>query len=448
MFIRFKLVLLCILTLAGANSATGQNGFFFPAGVESDRIDFELVNNLVVIPVEVNGTPLSFILDTGVRTTILFGLSQNDSIRMNNVEAIKVRGLGEGGAVDALKSRGNHVRVGLANDYNHTIYIVFDASLNFSPRMGIPIHGIMGYDFYRRFVVETQYGSKRISFHDPKRYRKRKCRRCQRFPIILYNGKPHLTVHVTNKGREEAVTLLVDSGSSDALWLFDEELCVREEPPNYFQDFLGLGLSGNIFGKRSRIDGLSLGPIELNNVNVAVPDQEALSGAGMYAERDGSLGGGVLKRFTVVMDYASGEMSLRKNSLFGEPFYYNMSGLTVELGEEELVRGTKKIINNPLSYTESDQNAFAFGIIRTSEFSWEWAKELIVAEVREGSPAGEAGLLKGDKIIAVNGRPAYQMKMYRIMDMFSSKPGRKITLDIVRNGIEMKKQFVLRDLLE
>ena len=148
------------------------------------------------------------------------------------------------------------------------------------------------------------------------------------------------------------------------------------------------------------------------------------------------------------MDYASGEMSLRKNSRFGEPFYYNMSGLTVELGEEELVRGTKKIINNPLSYTESDQNAFAFGIIRTSEFSWEWAKELKVAEVREGSPAGEAGLLKGDKIIAVNGRPAYQMKMYRIMDMFSSKPGRKITLDIVRNGIEMKKQFVLRDLLE
>ena len=39
---------------------------------------------------------LSFILDTGVDKTILFNLSQNDSIGLNNVRRINLKGLGDG----------------------------------------------------------------------------------------------------------------------------------------------------------------------------------------------------------------------------------------------------------------------------------------------------------------------------------------------------------------
>ena len=124
-----------------------------------------------------------------------------------------------------------------------------------------------------------------------------------------------------------------------------------------------------------------------------------------------------------------------------------MSGLTLEQGDSELIQGSKKIINNPLSYTESDQNAFAFGIIRTTEFSWEWASKLMVVDVRPDSPAAEVGLYKGDEILMINGKPAHQYKLYEITDLFSSREGKKINLEILRNGLRMKKAFVLRKMI-
>ena len=37
-----------------------------------DKVKFRLINNLIIIPVEVNGVTLSFLLDTGVSKPIIF----------------------------------------------------------------------------------------------------------------------------------------------------------------------------------------------------------------------------------------------------------------------------------------------------------------------------------------------------------------------------------------
>ncbi|MCH9659706.1 MAG: retropepsin-like domain-containing protein, partial [Bacteroidetes bacterium] len=59
----------CLLFIS---SAYGQAGFKLPTSQKKDRIQFQFLNNLVIIPVEVNGTKLSFLLDTGVNNTLLF----------------------------------------------------------------------------------------------------------------------------------------------------------------------------------------------------------------------------------------------------------------------------------------------------------------------------------------------------------------------------------------
>ena len=41
---------------------------------KSRKIKFKLVNNIVIIPVELNGVTLSFVLDTGVTKAILFDI--------------------------------------------------------------------------------------------------------------------------------------------------------------------------------------------------------------------------------------------------------------------------------------------------------------------------------------------------------------------------------------
>ena len=72
----------------------------------------------MVIPVEVNGTKLTFLLDTGVSSTIMFSLSEIDSLALNDSKLIRLRGLGEGGSIPALKSSLNRIKIGKVTDIN------------------------------------------------------------------------------------------------------------------------------------------------------------------------------------------------------------------------------------------------------------------------------------------------------------------------------------------
>lgn len=160
-----------LLLLGFSASLMAQSSFLLQNNRKKDRIPFQLVNNLPIIEVDVNGTPLSFILDTGVKSTILFSLEAADSVQLRNTSPVQLQGLGAGGTVEALKSLNNTIRVGDVFDRDHDLYIIFDSSLNFSPRMGIPIHGILGNEFFQNFIVKINYSSKVITVYDPKNIR-------------------------------------------------------------------------------------------------------------------------------------------------------------------------------------------------------------------------------------------------------------------------------------
>jgi len=121
-------------------------------GQRVEKINFELINNLMVVPVEVNGTELSFILDSGVGTPILFNLADQDSIQLKNVSEITINGLGEGEPISALSSSGNFFKLGNIRNFVQKLYVVMDGGINFSPSLGIPIHGIIGYDLFKDLV--------------------------------------------------------------------------------------------------------------------------------------------------------------------------------------------------------------------------------------------------------------------------------------------------------
>ena len=78
---------------------------------ESENVPFSLVNNMLVISAEVNGKKLSFLLDTGIKKTMIFNLKFADSLVLRNVEKIQLSGLGEGNAINAMKSRGNIFKI-------------------------------------------------------------------------------------------------------------------------------------------------------------------------------------------------------------------------------------------------------------------------------------------------------------------------------------------------
>ncbi len=53
-----------------------QDDFLIEGHSSKITIPFKLINNLVFIPIKVNGVELNFLLDSGVEETILFSMEE------------------------------------------------------------------------------------------------------------------------------------------------------------------------------------------------------------------------------------------------------------------------------------------------------------------------------------------------------------------------------------
>lgn len=432
------------LTLFITFFSFSQGRFDLPRS-EYTKIKFELINNLIVFPVEVNGAKLSFLLDSGVSKPILFNIINiSDSIQINHVESIYLRGLGDGGFIEAVRSKQNIFKLGDAISINQEIYVIFDESINFTPRLGVAIHGIIGYDIFKDFIVEINYASKYIKLHKPETYKYKKCKKCQTFDLELNQNKPYINAQVEIHSKQIPVKLLIDSGGSDALWLFEEDsLGIYPDTDKYFHDFLGKGLSGSVHGKRTRISSFSLNNFHLKEVNAAFPDSSAISFARKFKERNGSIAGELLKRFNIVFDYSNKKINLKKNNNFNLPFQYNMSGIVIE---QDGVRVVKEKNNSTFKDAYGNQLENINKLTVTESYAYLLKPAYKIVELRKDSPAELAGLQTGDIIIRVNGKEAHHLKMNEINEMLRADEGDVIKLKIDRNGKELDFTFKLKSL--
>ncbi len=440
-----RLHIFFISSVLSISFCSAQGNFNLPKR-DTDKIRFELINNLMVIPVQVNGVDLSFLLDTGVSKPILFNIANSDSLQMNNVETIYVRGLGDGKPVPALRSQNNFFKIGNAININQEIYVVFDQSINFTPRLGIPVHGIIGYSLFKDFVVEINYRSKMLKLHKKETYKYKSCKTCESFNLSFYKNKPYINAIATIGDNEVPVNLLIDTGSSDALWLFEnEEQGITSEYHNYFDDFLGRGLSGNVHGKRSKINSFRLKSFELKEVNTAFPDSASVRFAQRNKNRNGSLASEILKRFNVIFDYGAAKLTLKKNANFKADFSYNRSGIVLEQRGFRLVqeRLNKATYDN---YGRSNENNTV--ITTTQSFKMDVKPAYTVVEVRKGSPAERVGLMAGDVILAINGKDAHTMTLQDVIRYFRDRVGKTIKLKVDRNKLRMQFQFQLEDVFK
>lgn len=240
------------------------------------------------------------------------------------------------------------------------------------------------------------------------------------------------------------VNLLVDTGSSDSVWLFENDSI--KVPNKNYEVFLGTGLNGSVYGKRTKISGLSLGDFYIENTKAAFPDQESYGAISSFGMRNGSLGGEILKRFDVVFDYAEATIKLKKNKLFKAPFHYNLSGLDVQ--------------HNGMRYI-AERIADARGVVRGEEKSFgdvqllfeskakiSLVPEIVISAIRNGSPAHEAGLREGDIILAVNGKKVHRYKLQHVIHLLNEKEGKKIKLRVGRYNSDLMFTFVLRNMLK
>jgi len=420
-----------------------QSRFNLPRS-DRTKVKFQLIDNLIIIPVEINGVPLSFLLDSGVSKPILFNIvDTSDSLQLKNVESIYLRGLGDGGYIEALKSKKNLFKIGSAININQDVFIISDESINFTPRLGVPIHGIIGFDVFKDFIVEINYGSKFIRLNKPETFTYRKCRKCETLNLTLFNNKPFIDATVEVNNKTIPVKLLMDSGGSDALWLFeDDSLGLVAENDKFFIDFLGKGLSGSVHGKRSKLTKFSLKGFHLKKVNVAYPDSAAVSFARKFKERSGSMAGELLKRFNIIMDYGNAKVTFKKNKYFRTPFEYNKSGIILEQDGVRIVK--ERDDRTQLTNDQSNENLSRLTVIEAFKFALKPAFRIV--ELRPDSPAEIAGLQLGDIVLSVNGKDTHNLKMQEVNAYFREEDGKNIKLKIDRDGVIMTFHFRLESL--
>ncbi len=443
-----KSAIILLFIFINMNTVFGQSRFRFPKeDAYSQKISFQLINNVIVLPVEVNNTKLSFILDTGVHKTILFSLSEKDSLGLKNVKKISLQGLGKGKAIDALISQKNELKVGNLKSNNETIYVILNDQFELSGKMGTTIHGIIGFSLFKDVIAKINYNTKKITLYNPKNFQYKKCKKCEEFPLEFYRNKPYIDVAVqldTVGNEMTPVKMLIDTGGSDALWLFEKSHKNIKTPIRYYNDILGEGLSGTIYGNRSRIPKVKMGPFVITQPTVSFLDTISTMQARKFENRNGSIGSNILKRFKVWIDYPNKKLILRKCASLSGGFEYNMSGLDIVYNGEKLVKelgGTRvnSATEKGLS-VENNNNTISF----TTSYHYKFKPSYRVSKVLENSPAAKAGLFAGDILLKINGIYVYELSIGQLIRKFQEKDGKKIKMTVNRGGKTLTFQFKLK----
>jgi len=355
-------------------------------------IPFRLVRSLMVIKLNINHKgPFNFILDTGVGLMVITDPKLADSIYIPNKRTLKIPGLGEGEDAEAYVTSALDVEIPGLKSYDVAAAILKKDLFSLSGYAGMPIHGLLGYEFFNNLAVKINTQDSTVTVWRPKDVKV--FRKGVHIPITVEDRKPYVEAWVTLQSGENIKTkLIIDLGAGHPISL--ENIVKRYGLPQKFiaSANLGIGLNGPINGYLGRIAALELGKFKVKDVIASFPDASN-NQIGLSVERDGNLGIGTLKRFSVILDYAHNVMYLKPGPRYREPFEHDMSGLEYYAGGEHFDR-------------------------------------IVISRVEPGSAGDEIGLEPDDEIVSINFKPVSKMTLEEIDDLFKSKSDRSLLLDV------------------
>lgn len=353
-------------------------------------IPFRLVRNMIIIKLKINDKgPFNFILDTGVGLMIITEPELIDSINLTSKRTIKIPGMGQGEDDEAYISSVLKIDIPGLESHDITAAILKEDHFNLSNYAGMPIHGLLGYEFFADVAVKINFSDSTLSVCRPRDLRP--FRKGNKISMSIEERKPYIQARITYpNGKKTDSKLVIDIGAGHPVSI---ENMIKNNglPAKYIPANLGVGLNGPIVGFISRVSEVDIGRFKIKDVITSFPDDTRLQ-IKPSVPRDGNLGIGILKKFQVIFDYPDNTLYLKPGPLFKEPFEHDMSGLEY---------------------------------YSAGNFS-----HVIISRVEPGSPGDQIGLERGDEITAINFKPVEKMTLEEIDAIFRSRDGRGILLEI------------------
>ncbi len=435
-----KILAICFACCSVSYAQTGYE--FVKPHKKKETIHFKLVNNLIIISADLNGTILDFLVDTGANNNLLFNDVDINTLNLDGLETISLKGLGLLEPIQVVTSVNNTLKIKNLINTNTTFKIFQNADINFSERLGVTVHGIIGSSIIADFVTEINYEQKKIVFHNTP-LKKKKTKKHDVFSVETYNNRYFITPTLELKKEHPfAAKLLLDTGATDSVWLFNTTNEKIEVPTHYIEDFLGSAIGGDIHGKIARLPKFYMGSYAIKDDLVAFPDSTAVKLIKGYNGRNGSLGAGMLKRFNHIFNVKEHKMFFRKNHYFDKTDEYNMSGIEIAHDGTKIVSAIDPHLEFELE--AGKEKATLSKLEELHFYQFKLTPIFKIIKLLENSPAAIAGLRVGDQLISVNGKKTKNHSLQEIVDWFSEEDQKEIRVLIKRGNLFLRYSFKLK----
>jgi len=389
-----------------AEDSTEPPGVVFPGGRPSVEIAAEVFNNVVYLPVAVDGgETLDFALDTGAPELSVVNLTRATAIGLTTGSALTVRGA-DPGRLDVRRLDSAVLSVGgITAGGLEVVAMPLDG---LEPFWGRPMDGILGGNFLRQVVTCIDYDRKRVDFIRPDAFDE--AGRGPSLPIEVKDNTLFVTARITARdgGPAGEGRFLIDTGVRQSFLNtpFVRRHRILERSGPVIETMIGHGIGGPAFGTLGRLGSLTLGPHALTGPVVQLCTGE--SGIEASTVFDGIIGADLLSRFAVCFDYGSGRIHLEPGSGFDRPFDSDAAGLIFRISEDD-----------PTTFT--------------------------VVHVVESFPAAEAGVERGDVLLALDDRPAAALSLESLKRMLQATG--EHCLQLRRQNASRNVCFALRPLI-
>jgi hypothetical protein len=321
--VHWKCILCIFLTIFLLSSITTFSqkviGFSLLDGKRESKISFELIGNLIVVPIRLNnGKMTKAVVDTGIRSVVLYGRKFRNNLDFTNTRNIRINGLGKGKRQEGKLAINNTLRIGDVVGKGVGLVSV-DTEMPFQILNENGVEAIMGYQLFINFIIEIDYINHEITFRDPSSFLPNP--NARHLDLEVDYSKPYTTTTIKIKDRQSEIhackmKLLIDTGAGLDMMIYS-----RSKNAKLFMSKksgkvrIGQGVNGDIQGIVAEKMKMNIGQFELSEVEVSFSDRKSNRKHSRYFGVDGLIGGNILKRYKVTFDYIHGVVYFEQPNL-------------------------------------------------------------------------------------------------------------------------------------
>jgi Aspartyl protease/PDZ domain len=353
-------------------------------GSNETTIPFDLIDNHVYLNVSLNGKgPYRFVFDTGAFNVMDPAVARE----IGATAAGHLEGSGTGSASVALQfARVSSLKLGNA-ELHDQLFATLPLRHEFAVAAGAPFDGLIGWEVLARFVTSIDYVAKTVTLRLGSTPQNGVV-----IPFVFRGTDPQFACTID----EIASHCLVDTGSGSSLDIM--ALFVAAHPGVVPADATAPGMNaygagGGDIGRLGRLRSFEFGGFTLNDLVAGF--SQATAGVFIQEGMGANVGAGVWKRFTMTFDYPRQTMTVAPNAAFEKWDEYERAGVYL---------------------IERDGN-------------------LIVVDVRPGTPAAKAGMRKDDVIATVDGKDASQITLGDLRSLFRRPAGTIVRFGVKRGSL-------------